>query len=130
MATGVHDINFVTVPIELLRFGRVGQSRLFLHRESVHIGAEHNSGTRPIFEHSDQPSATDSSVNRVAQRLEFIAKTRCSFVFLERKLWVLVEVNKEVFKLAVIERLHVVSQRGCSSELPCKRTHQSEAKSD
>ena len=130
MATGVHDINFVTVPIELLRFGRVGQSRFFLHGETVHIGAEHDSGTWPIFEHGDQPSATNSPVNRVAKCLEFITKTRCGFVFLERQLRVFVEVNKEVFKLAVIERLHVVSQRGCSSELPCKRTHQSEAKSD
>ena len=50
VATGVHNKHFIAVGIDLLRPRRIGEPRLFLHRQAVHIGPEHHQRALAIFQ--------------------------------------------------------------------------------
>ena len=110
MATGMHDKDFVTVGIDLPSPRGIGKPRLFLHRQTIHIGPKHDQRTFAVFQQRDDARTTHIPCHSVAELLELICQSGSRLLLHRGQFWVLMKIQKQVFEFGLIERLNLLAQ--------------------
>ena len=107
---GVHHIDLVAVPVELLRTGGVGQAGLFLHRQTVHIGAHHYQRARAVLQHGHHAGAADTLGHIVARCTQLLRQARRGFLLHHGEFRIAVKIVEQALEMTVVILLHRIGQ--------------------
>jgi len=92
VAAGVGDVGFAAVIERDLLAAGVVQAGVLLHRQAVHVAAEHHHRAVAVFQHRRHAGAADAGVHLVAQFFEALADQFGGFGLLEAQFRVGVQV--------------------------------------
>ena len=91
VAAGVHHVHFLA-QVGALGLGREGQVHLFLHRQRVHVGAQHHRTGLAALEHGDHAGHGHAGLHLHAQRAQMVGHQLGGARFLVAQFRMLVDV--------------------------------------
>ena len=104
MAAGMHDRIFIPVLGNLRRGGGIVEAGLFRHGQTIHVRAQQDQRTVTIAHHADHARTADSLGHLEPGCLQFHRHALRSFDLEKREFRVGVEVDKQIFEMAVVIR--------------------------